>query len=340
MREILVFLTGFASSTVLVWIYLRVSPTIGAIDVPNDRSSHSSPIPRGGGIAIVIVSLFSYAALSYAGVLNFQIVWFISAFIIALVGFIDDLYSIPLLPRLIVQLIVAGAVVYSYGSVTGIYVPYWGQTLAFGSLAPIISIFFIVGMINAFNFMDGIDGIAATQGIVIGVSWATVGYLAESQSILIIGLIFSAPCLGFLVFNWPPARVFMGDTGSTYLGFVFATLPVMFVSEGTINGPELLLLAVLFAWLFIYDTVVTRLYQIIKGRRFWLPHREHQYQRLVINGVSHSKVALYFAVSGILVSAAGFYLTTVKGKWMFVSITIVIGVSAFLSIWTVRKRLT
>ncbi|MCW5958379.1 MAG: glycosyltransferase family 4 protein [Pyrinomonadaceae bacterium] len=340
MLEILVFLTVFASSTVLVWIYLKVSPTIGAIDVPNDRSSHSTPIPRGGGIAIVIVSLFSYAALSYAGVLNFHVLWFISAFVIALVGFVDDLYSIPLLPRLIVQLIVAGSVVYFHGSVTGIYVPYWYQTLAFGSLAPIISIVFIVGMINAFNFMDGIDGIAATQGIVIGISWAAVGYLHGSQSILIIGLIFSASCLGFIVFNWQPARVFMGDTGSTYLGFVFGSLPVILADQSSIQAPELLLLAVLFAWLFIYDTVVTRAVQIIRGRKFWLPHREHQYQRLVINGVAHSQVSFYFGLSGVIVSAAGYHIAIVKGEWIFVSIAIIVVISALLSIWTIKKRLT
>lgn len=340
MLEILVFLTVFASSTVLVWIYLRVSPTIGAIDVPNDRSSHSTPIPRGGGLAIVLASLIAYALLSYAGILNFRTIWFISALIIALVGFIDDLHSIPLLPRLIVQFIVAGSVVYFYGSVTGIYVPYWGQTLTFGSLAPIISIFFIVGMINAFNFMDGIDGIAATQGIVIGISWAAVGYLAESRSILIIGLIFSASCLGFIVFNWQPARVFMGDTGSTYLGFVFGSLPIIFLGESSIQGPDLLLLTILFAWLFVYDTVVTRLSQIIRGRKFWLPHREHQYQRLVIKGVGHSQVSFFFGLSGLIVSIAGYHIAIVKGEWIFVSMAIIAVISALLSLWTVKKRLT
>lgn len=340
MLEILVFLTVFASSTILVWIYLRVSPTIGAIDVPNDRSSHSTPIPRGGGLAIVLASLIAYALLSYAGILNFRNLWFISALIIALVGFIDDLHSIPLFPRLITHILIAVLAVYFYGSVTGIYVPFSGQTLSFGNFAPIINIIFIVGFINAFNFMDGIDGLAGVQGIVIGLSWAVVGYLSGSQPILIMGMIFCASCLGFLVFNWEPARVFMGDTGSTYLGFVFGSLPIIFLGESSIQGPDLLLLTILFAWLFVYDTVVTRLSQIIRGRKFWLPHREHQYQRLVMNGVRHSKVALFFAVSGILVSAAGYYLTIVKGKWMFVSITIVVGVSAFLSIWTVKKRLT
>ena len=340
MLEILVFLTVFASSTVLVWIYLRVSPTIGAIDVPNDRSSHSTPIPRGGGIAIVLASLIAYALLSYAGILNFRNLWFISALIIALVGFIDDLHSIPLFPRLITHILIAVLAVYFYGSVTGIYVPFSGQTLSFGNFAPIINIIFIVGFINAFNFMDGIDGLAGVQGIVIGLSWAVVGYLSGSQPILIMGMIFCASCLGFLVFNWEPARVFMGDTGSTYLGFVFGSLPVMFLDESSIQGPDLLLLTILFAWLFVYDTVVTRLTQIIRGRKFWLPHREHQYQRLVINGVRHSRVAFFFAFSGLLVSIAGCLLVTLKGEMEIIALTAIIGASALLSIWTVKKRLT
>lgn len=293
---------SFVSCAAGVYLFRRLAARSTRLhDIPNERSSHTRPVVRGAGIAIVLTVLVGYlvtagAAASFAFVAT--------AASIAVVSFIDDLRSIPFIPRLILHLAAATALVYWCGGYTGLAIPFSGSGIDFGLPGVAITILFIVWMTNAFNFMDGIDGIAGIQGFGAGLGWMLFGLVSGQPLMAILGALIAGACLGFLFFNWQPASVFMGDVGSTFLGFTLASVP-LFTAETTAQSrAEGFTLAVVFLWLFLFDTVYTRLLQILKFRPFWRAHRDHLYQRIVVRGASHRTVALFFGLFSLIVALA------------------------------------
>ena len=175
-------------------------------------------------------------------------------------------------------------------------------TLTIGWLVGgIITFLWIVGLTNAYNFMDGIDGIAGGQAVVAGLGWATIGWLNNVPLVFALGLFICASSLGFLGHNWPPAHIFMGDVGSAFLGYTFAILPLLH------NNATMPLVGLLLVWPFVFDTVFTFVRRLLKGENVFSAHRSHLYQRLVIAGYSHQRVALTYiglaAVGGVLAIA-------------------------------------
>lgn len=338
--ELFVVFAGFVATVVGIRFFLRISPSIGLLDVPNERSSHTKPTPRGGGLVIALVGMLLYVLVSAWIGENVDWTFIFCALLITFVGFADDLFSSPPLFRLAVHIFAAALMVYSTGSFNGVYLLGTGKTLNFGAFSPIITVFLIVWITNAFNFMDGIDGIAGVQGLSAGLGWTIFGLITGEQAIAAVGSIFIGICAGFLVFNWPPAKIFMGDAGSTFLGFSLAVLPLIYSRSSKIPIPELLILCIIFSWLFIYDTVLTRLIQITRGAKFWKPHRDHQYQRLVVAGHRHRSVSLFFGLTGASLAVIGSYSLTFKGNMEFLTLALVFGASILLSLWTLKKALT
>ncbi|MCU0494639.1 MAG: glycosyltransferase family 4 protein [Chloroflexaceae bacterium] len=268
------------------------------LDIPNERSSHSRPTPRGGGLAIVVVTL---AGLLLAGLLlPAWPLWalvglLVGAALIATVSWFDDLKSLSNRLRFGVHTLAALLLIASFGFWQHVSLPLVG-TLTWGWLGLPITLLWLVGLTNAYNFMDGIDGIASSQAVVAGLGWLLLGSMANQPLVAMLGLLLAAASLGFLGHNWPPARIFMGDVGSAFLGFSFAALPVIAAQTDS----RLALAGVLLVWPFVFDTALTFLRRWRNGENVFAAHRSHLYQRLVIAGASHRSVScLYVALAAV-----------------------------------------
>jgi Fuc2NAc and GlcNAc transferase len=286
-------------ATALVWAMAAFARRRQWLDIPNSRSSHRRPTPRLGGAAFGPVALGGAALW----LLRFPVVpasvWELLAAGTAIwaLGLCDDFFDLPSGLRLSLQGIVAAGFVAAAGPA----IPALGGLPRPAVLA--LAWLWLVGFTNAYNFMDGIDGIAAVQAVVAGAFWAIAaggfGGPLGTVAICVLGAV-----IGFLPFNWPPATIFMGDAGSTLLGFLFAALPLL--ASGQVGGERarwLALAAGIFAvWPFVADTAVTFLARLGRGEPVWRAHRSHLYQRLAQTGLSHRTVTIVY---GALAASGG-----------------------------------
>ena len=190
----------------------------------------------------------------------------------------------------------------------------------------------IVGFTNAYNFMDGIDGIAGSQAVAAGLGWMVLGQLSGQPAVSVLGLLLASSTLGFLGHNWPPARIFMGDVGSAFLGYTFAALAVAAVR----GNPRLALAGILLVWPFVFDTTLTLIRRLSRRENVFSAHRSHLYQRLVIAGYSHRGVTLLYAglaVAGALLAIIWFIGS--PGSATFVTLTVI---ALCLLLWVLVDR--
>jgi len=305
-----------------VSLFRRKSLQYEWLDIPNERSSHVMPTPVGGGLIIVVVSLSSYLIISIFFTGQLTLMYLLGALIVALVSWIDDLYSLSFVWRLLAHFAAALLMVMSNNYWTTFDAPAL-FSISLPTLGQWITVAWIVWMINAYNFMDGIDGISAIQGSVTAIAWSIVGFQGLQHDHLY-PLALLGACLGFLVHNWPPAKIFMGDVGSAFLGFTFASVPFLFQNAKPASG-LVPLVTLLFLWPFFFDTAFTLLTRLFKRERVWQAHRGHIYQRLVVTGYSHAAVSFMYGSFAILTAAVGlFILQTQAGDWT--SILLLIGV--------------
>lgn len=274
------------------WLALRRS----ILDMPSDRSMHEEPMPRGGGAAMAVVSMAALAILHFARPELLPGHWMIAVvgggIAISIVGWLDDCYSLGAGWRFLIHLL------------AGVWACWWLMPAESPVWLKLPGVLWVAWAINFYNFMDGIDGLAGGEAVMAGL---TGGYLAGRLGLLgpqTIAWVTAAAALGFLFWNWPPAKLFMGDAGSGYLGYVFGCLCIgsgMSFQGGF--GTWALLLA-----MFWIDATFTLLRRIFKGERFWEAHRQHFYQRAVQQGYSHLEVVWFFSVGNLLLSIATFYL--------------------------------
>ena len=291
--SVFIFAAVFGLSYIGVSLVRQLSIDRNLLSIPNERSSHTVPMPHGAGVVIVVIALAAYAAvsMSFAGTLSWG--YLSGAAIVALVSLLDDLKPIRFTWRLLAHSIAAVLLMADVDTWHGITM--LGK-LQFGIWGYVITFLWIVWMINCYNFMDGIDGLAGLQAVLTGVAWALLSYILDMPVILVFSGVIAFSSLGFLVHNWNPARIFMGDVGATFLGFTFAALPLLARTSAS-KSPDLLpFAAVLFLWLFIFDAIMTILRRALKGERIWTPHREHLFQRLVSSGLSHRWVTIIYGI--------------------------------------------
>lgn len=301
--QFLAFAGALITSYFGVAIVKRWSIANGIFDVPNERSSHKVPMPLGGGLVIVLIGLLSYVLISVFYDYRFAPGYFAGAVLIAVVSWLDDLYSIPVGFRLLTHSVAAGAVIWDLGFWRQIYVPALDANLELGTIGVVLTFVWIVWMVNAYNFMDGIDGIAASQAITACTGWFLLGLFLGYNGIYFYCGILIFVSLGFLIHNWQPAKIFMGDVGSSFLGFTLAVMPLLVLDKETSNAPIITLAAIVFVWFFLVDTILTFLLRVLSGKKFWYGHREHFYQKLVISGLSHkSATMLYGFLSAVSVA--------------------------------------
>ncbi|MCA9951986.1 MAG: glycosyltransferase family 4 protein [Anaerolineales bacterium] len=270
------------------------------LDIPNERSSHSQPIPRGGGMIIVLLSL--------SGIMLFTLLYqpedmlpvgllVLGGFCVAIVSWRDDIRPLSNRVRFATHIFAAILVVIALASWRQVTLPFVNST-NLGWLGIPLTIIWVVGLINAYNFMDGIDGLAGGVAVVAGLGWALIGWYLHVPMITIFGVILAASSLGFLGHNWHPARIFMGDVGSAYLGYAFAVMPLLALfflpNQEQSNALTVFFIGILLVWPFLFDTVFTISRRLLNGEKVWTAHRSHLYQRLVINGYPHHVVALLY----------------------------------------------
>lgn len=296
-------LTAVFGSAVLTRQLIDWARAHGVLDLPNDRGGHALPTPRGGGLAIVVV--VSVAAL-LAAVLHPESVGSLAgvmlpALAVALVSWFDDIHSVPIRIRFLVHFAAAVAATAMLGPVERVDLGSFGA-VEFGDAAWPLTVLWIVGLINAFNFMDGIDGIAGITGLAGGIAIAAAASISGASAIGAVAAAFAAASLGFLMWNWPPARVFMGDVGSTFCGTLLAVLPLAVGAEAK---PRAVPVAVFVMWPFIFDTAYTILRRLRSRENIFEPHRSHLYQRLAIAGWSHRAVSGLYGALAAMAGAIG-----------------------------------
>lgn len=289
------------------WIVIKLGGSYGLMDRPGYRSSHSRPTPKGGGIGIVIafivVSLFNAIPVRLWG----------PAAIISVIGLVDDRIELSKSKRLLMQVVCALVVL-------------WGASTFFGPtsfpllLSITIGTLFIVGTANFFNFMDGINGIAGISAAVGFSLLAVYGVLkGVTATFILLDLCIVAACIGFLPFNLPHAKVFMGDTGSVFLGFLFAA--IAWQSNATLLGVAT---CAAFFFLIYADAATTFGIRIVEGDRILVAHRRHLYQVLVNElGLPHWKVSVGYGITQVLIGVLVIALQNIGMAALVAGITII-----------------
>lgn len=264
---------------------LKLALLKNMLDHPNDRSSHQSPTPRLGGLAfVIIINLFFITlAINNTLPLNLALALVLPPSMLALVGLFDDIYQLSSKLRLGLQII-------SVAIVLALLEPFHLTNTSFITMLCIgfIVCFAMVWIINLFNFMDGIDGIAGMEFVFLLFSLSLLLSLQQEQHawLWILGLTAS-PVLGFLLLNWAPAKIFMGDVGSTYLGLLIGIFFLIAIELGITMPSCIILLGV-----FLCDASWTLTIRMLSGQRWFAPHRNHAYQKWAVHFGSHSKVTL------------------------------------------------
>lgn len=303
MMEVFIFSIVLLLSYFGVEKFRRWSLKKRIVDVPNERSSHVAPTPRGGGLVFVVISLAFYAASGLFENNNFRWSYLCGAVLVAAVSWLDDLFSVKTIPRFLVHGVAAFLIVYADGYWREIDSPFFHGTFEFGAAGAILTFCWIVGLTNAYNFMDGIDGIAATQAFTAGVGWLIVGNFFGSAHAALYGGVLAFACLGFLIHNRQPAKIFMGDVGSAFLGYTFAVLPILAKTEKASNAAQdsvFPLIGILLVWFFVFDAFYTFIRRLLKKNKVWRAHREHLYQRMVAKGFSHTAVTAVYGLFSLV----------------------------------------
>ena len=229
------------------------------LDIPNQRSSHRQPKPRGGGLAIVVVFFLSILFCFFKGQLEFRLLSvFTASLLIAVIGFWDDHQHIAARWRIAVHIGAAIIAVLLFQSV---------------SLMAGFSVIFLVWLLNLFNFMDGIDGIAGSEAVFVATALAGLMWFVNPD-LAWLGAIVAAASLGFLLLNWPPAKIFMGDVGSGFLGFVLGLLILIYSQETAV----FLVVGLMLFSVFITDASYTLLTRIFTGEKWYQAHCTHAFQ--------------------------------------------------------------
>jgi Fuc2NAc and GlcNAc transferase len=274
------------------------------LDVPNDRSSHSVPTPRGGGLAIALVLPAGLTAAAAAGWVDRELALAlgVGGALVAGIGWIDDHRHVPARVRVGVHFAASVWAVWRLGGLDSLRLGAFEVPL--GPVGPVVAVLGIVWLINLYNFMDGIDGIAGGEALAVGLAGAALTAYTGEASVAVASLLVAAGAAGFLVWNRPPARIFMGDVGSGLLGFAFGALALASETRGSV--PLLLWLVLL--GVFVADATATLLRRVVHGERWYDAHRSHAYQRAVRAGWSHGGVTvasmLLTGLLALLVAAA------------------------------------
>jgi Fuc2NAc and GlcNAc transferase len=281
--------TTFLLTLLLTGMVRRYAIRRAILDVPNHRSSHSEPVPRGGGVAIVAAIGMALAAIMQVAPIPDGVATALvgGGGAVALIGWFDDRYTLSAGLRAVVHLLAAA---WALVAVVGV------DRFARDPGGSLLAILFIAWLTNLYNFMDGADGVAGTETICAGLVGAVLLAFHGQPGLALLSLATAAAAAGFLVWNWPPARIFMGDVGSCFLGFSFGVLAL----AGEKVGAVPLLIWIVVLGVFFWDASFTLIRRVLAGEPWYAAHRTHAYQRLIQLGWSHRRVALAVLAGNVL----------------------------------------
>lgn len=305
-------LTVFAAGlTYIMTRYVRI------MDIPNQRSMHTKSTPKSGGVAIVVTflvgSLTIYSAATVARIDSAYFWTFIMGGIaLALISFYDDIRQKSFLTKLAAQVICTLGVSLA-GLVLGrVNVPLIGE-VDLGYLGYFVTLLWVVGLTNAYNFMDGMDGLAGGVGLIATCFMCAIAFHEDSAYVYMTSYVLAAGLAGFLIFNLPPAKIFMGDVGSAFVGYTFAVLALLGTAFD--RGHLSFYVIPLLLFQFIFDTFFTFARRAWSREKVYLPHRTHLYQLLSGIGYSHWQVVTFHYVVAIAQGVGAFFLISVPSQF-------------------------
>ncbi|GDX20590.1 glycosyltransferase WbpL [Actinomycetes bacterium] len=280
----------FVASAVITRQLIVNSHRFSKMDIPNERSSHITPTPRGGGIAFVLTSLIGFLLLLLNNALNGTEILALccAGSIVATAGHLDDRQKISgATVRLVLHAISAVILVVGVGIPPELAII--ERTVNTGIIGLILGVIYLVWLLNLFNFMDGTDGIAASEVIFVALAGAFLNFhVLSDANHSAAAVILAVSTFGFILYNWSPAKIFMGDVGSGYLGIVVGGLSLIVANQ----DPDLLWVWIILLAAFVSDATVTLIRRLLRRQKPHVAHRSHAYQHLAIRFHSHPKVAL------------------------------------------------
>lgn len=290
---------------------------VNVLDVPNDRSSHDRPIPRIGGVAVVTVYMLGLAALyvsdgpAFNGA-SYLIVFVVTSLGIAAVGLLDDLGRLSAAKtKFAAQFVAAVALVLTGVSFRGVSIPVLG-VVDLGIWGSVLTVIWLVALTNSVNFMDGLNGLAGGTALVAAIFLGAVTLGQGASLVPLLSFILAPAILGFLVFNFPRASLFMGDVGSQFIGFTFAALAVV-AAEQDVVRTSLLVVPLLF-FHFIFDTFFTFMRRLFAGENVTQAHRSHLYQLLNRSGYGHVAVSGLHIVMTVLLGVGALIMVRLDAE--------------------------
>jgi len=312
---LLSILIAFGTTQLSIVLSLRR----GVLDVPNIRSSHSAPVPRIGGIGIVSAFYLSFAVFTALGKVGFPAYSVLTREVLAAlligagmaaIGLCDDLRGLNPAPKFLLQLFLAAIAVGLGSRVESLSIPLWGKVML-GVLSIPLTLLWLTGFANVYNFMDGIDGLAGGTGVVYGAFFFAIAWQQGDPGLAVVAVLLTGGCLGFLYHNFPQARTFMGDVGSLFLGMAFALFVVQLAQRS--QNPASLVAHLMICSVYLYDSGFTLLRRIARRENIFRAHRSHLYQRMVQAGWNHGKVTAFYLVLHTLVGSLALLYLRVSG---------------------------
>ena len=281
-------LAVFVVTWTLTWGLRRYALARHVLDIPNSRSAHTEPTPRGGGLGFVVAVLLAVPYLAYVGFLvpSGSIALVCAGVFIASLGFLDDHGHVGTLWRLLGHVLAGSLALYWVGGMPPLVMLGW--TVTPGIVCNGLALFYLVWLLNLYNFMDGIDGLAGMEALSVCLGMAGLYWIAGDEGLMVLPLILAASVAGFLCWNFPVARIFMGDAGSGFLGFI---LGVLSIQAAHVNP------AFFWSWLillgvFVVDASATLAWRCMKREKIYQAHANHAYQHAARRYGRHQPVTV------------------------------------------------
>ncbi|HYE11479.1 MAG TPA: MraY family glycosyltransferase [Patescibacteria group bacterium] len=318
---------NFALAIALSLVITPAAIKLNILDKPNYRKIHDKPIPKGGGIGIFIPAVFLelstflfFNTSVMLDVFKFFTIMFVT-FALMLAGIIDDKLELRPKAKLYIQIIVTILTLSS-----GIRF----HTFDIKALDLLLTAAWIIGIVNAVNLIDGLDGLAAGVAVISCVGFSLIGFAYGDKTITVLSLIIIGGCLGFLKYNFRPAQIFMGDTGSVPLGYTLAIIGIL--CENAARGKASIIISIIMLGIPIFDTLLTFVRRAIKHKPLFQPDRSHFYNLMIdLKGIEHKKTVLIIYAIHAVLAALSCILAFSSDGWRAVSFFLIIATACLLS---------
>ncbi|RXJ02960.1 undecaprenyl/decaprenyl-phosphate alpha-N-acetylglucosaminyl 1-phosphate transferase [Anaerobacillus alkaliphilus] len=316
---LLTFLLCFLTAVAVTPLVKNFAIKIGATDKPNHRKVHQKLMPRLGGLAIYIAFLAGFIFLQPQSPYLMPIL--LGSFVIIVTGFLDDMLELSAKWKLAGQILAAGIVVWGGVQVNFINLPFDGR-LDLGWFAIPLTLLWIVGITNAINLIDGLDGLAAGVSSIVLATLAAIAFMMGNMFVVALALILMGSTLGFLIYNFNPAKIFMGDTGALFLGFMISVISLLGFKNVTLFS---LLVPVIILGVPISDTLFAIIRRLVNKKPLSAPDKSHLHHCLLRLGYSHRKTVLVIYAMSSLFGLAAILLTqsTLWGAFLIVTLLII-----------------